>query len=280
MQITKLSEHVGAEITGLDLRQPVDEATRRGLLAALDEHIAVVIRDQDFTPAQYIAAGQVFGELMEQELPDVYSLPDYPLIRQVSNRTLSRKNPGQPMKVMGNWHTDHTNHQIPPKFTMLYPALLPSSGGGTSVCSMRAGYAVLPEALKQRIAGMKTVNVLSSSVSRNPEARAIALAAKDKGTPAIHPLVRTNPGNGKKALYFHANKVENIVGMSPEASRELLDELLGYAVRPEFAFTQSWRPGDLLIWDNGSSMHKAGTDFDPNERRLLYRLIVKGERPY
>ena len=100
------------------------------------------------------------------------------------------------------------------------------------------------------------------------------------GEAVIHPLVRTNPEDGSKALYFHPKKTENIIGLTPEASQDLLYDLLDRAVRPEFVYTHLWRKGDLLIWDNRSSLHKAGSDFDPNQHRLLYRLIVKGERPH
>ena len=281
IKIAKISPHIGAEVTGIDLTQPLDAATHRQLLDALSEHIVLVIRGQDFTPAQLVAAGRVFGDLMEQDLPEIYSLPEEPLIRQVSNRTKDKKDKeGKPAKYDPSWHTDHTNHEHPPKYTMLYPVLLPSSGGGTSVCNMRAAYAALPAEVKARIDGMKTVNVLSGSAAKNPKFVSKEGQSSGKFEAVIHPLVRTNPDHGSKALYFHPGRTENVVGMTPEDTQDLLADLTRQAIRPEFVYTHMWRPGDLLIWDNRSALHKANIDYDQSQHRLLYRVIVKGERPH
>jgi taurine dioxygenase len=100
-----------------------------------------------------------------------------------------------------------------------------------------------------------------------------------KPTPAVHPLIRTNPDTHGKAIYCHPNKMENISGMSPEASQDFMIDLIGKAIRPEFVYKHQWRKGDMLIWDDRSSMHMAHFDFDPNQYRTLYRALVKGERP-
>ncbi len=280
VHIAKITPYIGAEVTGVDLNRPIPPQVRQQLIDALSEHIVLVIRDQNFTPVQYITAGRVFGELMEQDLPEIYSLPEQPLIRQVSNRTKDKKDKeGKPAKYDPSWHTDHTNHEHPPKYTMLYPVLLPSSGGGTSVCNMRAAYAALPADIKARIDDMKTVNVLSGSAAKNPKFVSKEGMASGKFQAVIHPLVRTNPDHGTKALYFHPGRTENIVGMNPEDTQDLLRDLTKRAIRPEFVYTHMWRPGDLMIWDNRSALHKANIDYDQSQHRLLYRLIVKGERP-
>ena len=163
MKIAKLKEHIGAEVTGVDLRQPLDEATKKRLNEAAAEHVALVIRDQhDFTPAQYQAAAENFGELMEDQNRR-YIADGVPLVSILDNRFTDSK--GGPAKVMknGTWHTDHTNQERPPKFTMLYPVALPDKGGNTAVCNMRAAYEALPKAWKDRITNMKTENCLISS---------------------------------------------------------------------------------------------------------------------
>jgi taurine dioxygenase len=162
MQVTPLSPHIGAEITGVDLRDIIDADTRRRLNAAVVEHVALVIRDQDFTPEQYLAAVSLFGEPMEQHFTQ-YALPHLPLVHEVSNRHTDKS--GKRVKHGEGWHTDHTNHVRPPKYTCLYAVALPSRGGGTAVVNMRAGYAALPEELRQKIQGMKTVNVFQGSAS-------------------------------------------------------------------------------------------------------------------
>lgn len=281
MTITKLSEHIGAEITSLDLTKPVDPATQARLLEALHEHIALVIRDQHLNPAQLVTAGRVFGELMEQDQPEIYSLPEQPLIRRVSNRYTDAS--GQVIKTTPSWHTDHTNHECPPKYTMLYPVHLPTDtlGGGTSLCNMRAGYESLPEETKRRIDGMQTVNVLASSAGRGKNPLSVAGMAALKPKEVLHPLVRSNPDHGEsKSLYFHPKRTERIEGLDPDASQDLLEELVTHAVKPEFVYVHQWKMGDLLIWDNRSSLHRAGRNFDYSQHRLLYRLIVRGERPH
>ena len=275
MQITPLSKHIGAEVTGIDLRQPLDDATRKSLNAAVVEHVALVIRDQEFTPQQYLAAISNFGEPMPQHFTQ-YSLPDCPLVCEVSNRHQDKA--GKRVKHGAGWHTDHTNHVRPPKYTCLYGVALPSKGGGTSVVNMRAGYEALPDDLRQKIQGMKTVNVFQGSASPHSGQSADAQVEK-KPEGVLQPLIRTNPENGKKALYFHPVKTENIVGMTAAETQALLDELLKHAVRDEFVYTHPWRKGDVLLWDNRAALHRANFDYDPDEYRLLYRVLVRGEVP-
>ncbi|MDA0656635.1 MAG: TauD/TfdA family dioxygenase, partial [Proteobacteria bacterium] len=134
MKITKLQDHIGAEVTGIDLRQPVDAETRQRLYDALAENVALVIRDQTFEPAEFQAAVEMFGELMEDQNRR-YLVDGLPMISVLSNR--HRDSEGKQAKVAtnANWHTDHTNQELPPKFTVLYALELPDSGGGTSVAN-------------------------------------------------------------------------------------------------------------------------------------------------
>ena len=276
MKVTKLSEHIAAEVTGIDLREPIDAEVRRQLNAAVVENVALVIRDQDFTPEQYLAAVALFGEPMEQHFTQ-YALPGCPLVHEVSNRHKDKS--GKRVKHGADWHTDHTNHVRPPKYTCLYAVALPSSGGDTAVVNMRAGYEALPDAIKQRIAGMKTVNVFQGSASARYSGQSADAQAEQQPEPVLQPLVRTHPDNGAKALYFHPVKAENIVGMGAQESQALLTDLLERSVRPEFIYRHKWRKGDMLLWDNRAAMHRAHFDYDPQEYRLLYRVLVRGEVP-
>ena len=276
MDITKLGPHIGAEVTGIDLRRAIDAESRRRLNAAVVEHVALVVRDQDFTPDQYLAAVSLFGEPMEQHFTQ-YALPACPLVHEVSNRHKDKS--GKRVKHGAGWHTDHTNHVRPPKYTCLYAVELPSSGGDTAVVNMRAGYEALPEAMRQKIQGMKTVNVFQGSASARYSGQSADAQAERKPEPVLQPLVRTHPDNGKKALYFHPVKAENIVGMGAEESQALLADLLERSVRPEFIYRHKWRKGDMLLWDNRAAMHHAYFDYDPEEYRLLYRVLVRGEVP-
>jgi len=280
LKISKIKEHIGAEVTGIDLREPIDEESRRRLYDALVDNVALVIRDQKFTAAEFQAAASLFGELMEDQNRR-YLAPGLPLVSVLSNRHKDSK--GNQAKVAKNatWHTDHTNQEFPPKFTTLYPVELPDSGGGTSVCNMRDAYEALPEDLRQRITNMKTANTLISSARAeigNPDILSDQQEKKSEFT--IQPLVRTHPERGTKAIWFHTGKTEKILGMEPVETQEFLAELLETAIRPEFVYVHEYKLGDMLIVDNRSAMHRAGFDYDHSQHRMLYRALVRGERPH
>src|SRR4051794_8380251 len=172
MKIAKVKEQIGAIVTGIDLAQPIDATTRRELYDAAVENVVLVIRGQaQITPAQLQSAAEMFGELMEDQNRR-YLVDGFPLISVLDNRNLDSK--GQPAKVGANatWHTDHTNQELPPKFTMLYAVAVPDKGGATSVCNARAAYEALPDDIKRKIDGAKTENTLISSArmkAANPD---------------------------------------------------------------------------------------------------------------
>ena len=280
MQVTKIKEHIGATVTGIDLRKPVDAQTRQRLNDAVIDNVVLVIKGQEFSAAQYQAAAELFGELMEDQ-NRLYLVDGLPLVSVLSNR--HKDSQGNPAKVSTNasWHTDHTNQERPPKYTMLYPVALPDKGGATSICNMRTAYEALPDDWKQRITEMKTANSLISS-ARFTVANPDILAAQQelKVPPRIQPLVRTHPERGTKAIWFHKNMTENILGMEPAETQDFLGKLLEIAIRPEFTYAHEYKLGDMLIVDNRSAMHKAGFDYDHSQHRMLYRILVRGDQPF
>ena len=281
LKITRIKEHIGAEVTGVDLRRPLDAATKKRLNDAAAEHVALVIRDQfDFTPAEYQTAAENFGELMEDQNRR-YIADGVPLVSILDNRFTDSK--GGPAKVVknGTWHTDHTNQELPPKFTMLYAVAAPDKGGATSVCNARAAYEALPHNVKLKIADAKTENTLISSArmkTGNPDIVKAQLEATKP--PTIHPLVRTHPETGTKAVWFHKGKTETVTGMSPEETQDFLQDLTDRITQPQFCYAHEYKKGDLLIIDDRASMHKAGFDYDHSQHRRLYRMLVRGDRPY
>jgi taurine dioxygenase len=276
MKVTQLSPQIGAEVTGVDLRTPVDAETKHRLNAAVVDNVALVIREQDFTPQQFLAAVTLFGEPMEQHFTQ-YALAECPLVHELSNRHKDKS--GKKIKHGAGWHTDHTNHVRPPKYTSLFAINLPSQGGDTEVVNMRAAYEALPDEVRQKIQGMKTVNVFQGSASERYSGQSADAQTERKPEPVLQPLVRTHPDSGAKALYFHPVKTENIVGMSATDTQALLADLLARSIKDEFIYRHKWRKGDMLIWDNRAAMHRACFDYDPNEFRLLYRMLVRGEVP-
>src|SRR5215475_4704837 len=208
LRITPLHPTLGAEVAGVDLSRPLHEATRRELDRALAEHLALVFRDQSLTPAQYLAAASAFGPPMEQHYSQ-HHMPDFPLIGMIWHR-----NGQEPAE---QWHTDHTNRERPPAATILYGVEIPTAGGGTSVASMRAAYAVLPDDERQRLDGLTTFNSLDSGrTDTRPEDE------EKYGKPIQHPMVRTHPVHGSRAVYFHISKATHIDGMTPDASRDYM----------------------------------------------------------
>ena len=280
MKIAPLSDALGAEVTGIDLRKPVSAADQVAMDDAFAEHLVLVVRDQDLTPAEYVAATKLFGEPTHQYFSDMI-MEGQPEIIVLDSRDAPILPNGEPRLVgSGAWHTDHTNHEGPPKCTSLYAMVLPDEGGDTGIVNMRAGYAALPDEIKTRINDMQTLNVIEGSASPRPTSK---LPTENKGKVdkgMLQPLVRSHPDCGDDALYFHPVKTEHVVGMSPEDSQVLLNELLNLTVKDEFIYRHKWRLGDMLIWDNRCSLHQAYQDYDLSQERLLHRVILKGERPF
>jgi alpha-ketoglutarate-dependent taurine dioxygenase len=281
MKIAKVKEHIGAIVTGVDLAHPINGATRKKLYDAVVENVVLVIRGQEhLTPGQLQAAGEMFGELMEDQNRR-YLVDGFPLISVLDNRHKDSK--GQPAKVGANatWHTDHTNQELPPKFTILYAVAVPDKGGATSVCNSRAAYEALPDDVKRKIVDAKTENTLISSArmkTGNPDVVKAQIEAKK--SPTMHPLVRTHPETGSKAVWFHKGKTETVTGMSPEETQDFLQELTDKITQPQFCYAHEYKKGDLLIIDDRASLHKAGFDYDHSQHRRLYRMLVRGDRPY
>ena len=273
--ITPLTDHTAAEVVGLDFTRPIDPETRDRLNRAFTKHHVLVMRDQHFTPDEFKAAAQVFGELQPHDKKE-HHVPGHPDVYYVSNDEIvsgRRIIPGE------TFHTDHSNHPRPPKATMLFAVDLPSRGGDTQYVNMHTAYDDLSEDTKRRIDGLKAVHVYLSKYSPRPLGSISADSLRDVPPPGIHPLVRTHPENGRKALYLNPVRMEAILGMEDKESLSLIDDLMRHATQTKYEYRHQWRYGDWVIWDNRSVMHQANPDYDMNERRYLYRLMLRGEAP-
>jgi taurine dioxygenase len=273
--ITPLTGHTGAEVVGLDFTQPIDAETRAALNDAFAEHHVLVMRDQHFGPEEFKVAAQVFGELQQHDKKE-HHIPGHPDVYYVSNDEIvngRRIIPGE------TFHTDHSNHPRPPKATMLYAVELPSKGGDTQYVNMHEAYDDLPADTKTRLDGLKAVHVYLSKYSPRPLGSITADSLRDVPPPGVHPIVRTHPDNGRKALYLNPVRIESIEGMEDADALKLIDELMRHSTQKKYEYRHQWRYGDWVIWDNRSVMHQANPDYDMNERRYLYRLMLKGEVP-
>jgi taurine dioxygenase len=273
--IAPLTDHTAAEVVGLDFTRSIDNDTRGILAQAFINHHVLVMRDQQFSPEQFKVAAQVFGELQQHDKKE-HHVPGHPDVYYVSNDEIvdgKRIIPGE------TFHTDHSNHPRPPKATMLFAVALPSRGGDTQYVNMHDAYDDLPDATKRRIDTLKAVHVYQSKYSPRSLGHITGKSLQEVPPPGIHPLVRTHPQNGRKALFMNPVRMESIVGMEDREALALIDELMRHATQEKYEYRHQWRHGDWVLWDNRSVMHQANADYDMTERRYLYRLMLKGEVP-
>jgi taurine dioxygenase len=270
-----MTDRIGAEVRGLNLGRDIDAEARDRLNRAFADYHVLVMRDQELTPPGFKKAAQVFGELQPHDKKETH-VPGHPDVYYVSNDNIvngKRIIPGE------TFHTDHSNHPAPPKATTLFAVSLPSHGGDTQYVNMHDAYDDLPAATKRRIDDMRAVHVYLSKYSPRSLGVLTEESRKALPPPGIHPLVRMHADNGRKALFLNPVRMESIVGMEDDAAQELIAELMAHATQPKYEYRHQWRPGDMVIWDNRSVMHQANPDYDMNERRYLYRLMLKGEVP-
>jgi taurine dioxygenase len=274
--ITPLSDHTGAEVRGLDLSQPIDEVLRRRLNQAFVEHSVLVFRDQHLSPHQLLTAVQLFGEVLPQHNTR-FALPECPQIHYISNQDTypdgKRYIPGE------GYHTDHSNAAEPPKATVLHAVKLPDQGGDTQFVNMHRAYEDLPPAMRARIDGVRAMHVYQSRFS---ERKLMALSDANRARvpdAVLHPLVRTHPESGRKAIYLNPIRIEGIEGMQENEALGLLDQLLSHATQPRYEYRHRWQQGDVVMWDNRCLLHKANGDYDMSQVRYLYRIMLKGDAP-
>ena len=265
MRIEPLSGVIGAEVRGVDLRA-VDAAGTEALRRAWLAHHVLVVRGQDLTEEQLIAFGAGFGAI--EKARRLSPLATRPEIMVISN---IRRN-GEALGALPDgemaWHFDRIHQKVPNKAGVLYAVEVPASGGETRFAGMCAAYDGLPERTRARLAGLTALNTFQYGQTRAEDKRLSADAPS-----AVHPVVRTIPETGRKALYVCRLMTDRILELPEAESRALLEELFQAVERPEYAYEHRWRPGDVLIWDNRCVAH-ARNDFDERERRLLKRVTV------
>jgi taurine dioxygenase len=273
ISVTPLSEAIGAEIIGVDLSLPVSVDDLQIIHTAIEQNLVVVLRDQRFDPQSLLSAVQLFGETMEQHLTDTL-MDEHPEIALLDSREMPPDSEGKIISFGGrNWHTDHTNHEIPPKFTALYAIKLTATGGDTSFANMHLAYDSLDEDEQIALSKLQTVNKIEDFAYIDEKAR------ETFGKMPIHPLIRTHPTTHKKAIYVHPGKLEKLVGMAAQDSHILIRDLLDKVITRKISYRHKWQKGDLLLADNRAVLHLAHQDYDLSEGRIMHRILIKGERP-
>ncbi len=278
-EIRPLSEAIGAEIVGLDLGRPFDDATFAQVKDAWHRHDGLLLfRDQTLDEDAELAFAARFGEV--GRLVTKHDVKFKPGVMLVSNIRENGKEIGVLPDGEMYFHSDQCYAEKPTMATFLYAIEIPSRGGNTLFASMYAAYEALPDEVKQRLAGLKAMNVYDYGTNATVRRTSLRELTTRGDVPCYaHPVVRTHPETGRKALYVNRLMTDHIVGLAPDESETLLEFLFKHQEGRRFVYAHVWRVGDLMMWDNRCTLH-ARTDFPTTERRLLRRVIVQGDKPF
>jgi taurine dioxygenase len=277
LDLHPLTPDLGAEIHGLDLRQPGPAAPY--LREAIARHGVLFLRHQDLTLDELLAATAALGSVLR--VPFVNGMASHPdiiaVLKEADERRIST--------FGGTWHTDFSFLPQPPALTLLYAAELPEVGGDTLWANQYAAYEALSPGLQHLLNPLMAVHTgwPHGTSGPGPDAavsRSIRMVRNDPTADReqLHPVVRVHPITGRKALFVNPVYTQRFADMTAAESKPLLDYLYQHCVRPEFSCRWRWQPGTLAIWDNRCTMHLAINDYD-GVRRLLYRTTVAGETP-
>jgi alpha-ketoglutarate-dependent 2,4-dichlorophenoxyacetate dioxygenase len=275
-----LSAAAGVAITGIDLSQPLSPELKDRILTAFRDYHVVVFPDQVLSREQQYAFTANFGEIERHGTRDRQN-KRYAVAHVISNLDSNGNPVDRSSSAVSNyrWHTDKAYYPVPPMLTGLYAVEIPPRGGDTEFANTEMGYAALPRETKQRIAGLRVVFYWGASRPASGD-EAHWAAPRREHPPVDHPLVRTHPDTGKKALYL-GNHASHILGMPEAEGKALLEELLEHTTRPQFVYAHRWRKSDLVIWDNRCLLHRAVANYDMDRcRRILHRSVVRGTAPF
>lgn len=293
VRIVRTGAALGAEVRGVDLSQPVPEATRKLLCQAWADHLVLCWRGQHLPDISFLDAAGIFGVPKEPaarkyEVAGGYKIggrrvPLHPHVSLISN--LDEE--GNPVKDNGGlgsyevvWHSDNSYVEVPPAGSMLYSVVIPINGGGdTWFNNQYMAYEELPDDLKAAIKGRSQIHDASRN-SAGVLRPTVKMPTKPEEVPGpAHPLVRVHPVTGKRALYLGRRRdwpSNYIIGMSNDESEALLDRLWAHATQPRYAWKHDWQVGDVVLWDNRCAMHYR-SEVDAAQPRVMLRTVINGE---
>jgi taurine dioxygenase len=281
LRIERFDAPLGAQVLGLDLAHALDEADFARIHRAHLDHHVLVFRDQHITPQQQIDFSRRFGPLQIHVLHQ-FLLPGHPEVLVVSNVIEN----GQPIGLGDAgyyWHSDLSYKERPSLGSMLHAQELPETGGDTLFANMHLAWDTLPEPLRRAIEGRRAEHSYLAKYEelhrRSPWRPRLNAEQMAQVQPVHHPIVRTHPETGRKALFVSEHFTTRIVGVPEDESRELLAELFAHSARPEHVWRHCWAPHDMVFWDNRSVMHLAGGCPD-HLRRRLNRTTIEGDVPF
>jgi len=272
IEVAPVAGALGAEILGVDLSRPLDDASFADILQAFHDHSVIFFRDQEITPEQHITFARRFGPINVNRF--FTPVPGHPEIAEV------RKEPDQKKNIGETWHTDHSYDEIPALGSMLVAREVPDHGGDTMFASMYAAYEALSEGMKRTLEPLRAIHSSRHIFGHAAGYHGTDLKGRlhkpeDATQDAVHPVVIRHPDTGRKALYVNSNFTTGIEGWTREESEALLGFLYRHGARPEFTCRFRWRNGSIALWDNRSTWHCAVNDYH-GQRRLMHRITIEG----
>jgi taurine dioxygenase len=272
IEVRRLGPQIGAEIQGIDVKT-LDPAGFAVIYRAWLDSNVLVVRDQDLQIEDFLRYSRRFGLV----LPHPSKATRHPAYPEITLLGVNKFGPDGALDMAiyrrgaEGWHTDGAYDQEPFKATQLYALAVPSRGGDTHFASMYAAYEALPQTLQRRLDGVRG----AFTYGGRRKATALLNAEDRDWTPVFHPIIRTHPETGRKGLYFDPGKILRIEGLDERESDLMIEELSGRMIQPDAEYRHKWRKGDIVIWDNRCSYHRAAGDYPPEEDRIHWRVSIK-----
>ena len=283
--VRRLSHAGGAEIAGLDLARPLGSDAVAALRRALRDHQFLVFHDQELAPQAQVAFTRMWGEPEANDYNAVLAHPEHPEMLVLTNKKNEHGVPSESRHIGRMWHQDGCFWPNPAMGVMLYCRAIPALGGDTMFANQVQAYAALSPTYRQMLEGLKARHSFAM-IWRTSSRKPLTPEEMAKTAASEHPVVRTHPETGQKALFVNPFMTEGIAGMTAAESATILEYIYAHATQPAFTHRHRWRVGDLVLWDNRCLMHLAVKDFDvenpdaPANIRLMHRTAIKGDRPF
>jgi len=280
IEVNRIAGSLGAEVAGPDLSRNLDDAVLSEIRQALHENLVIFFRGQSLTPDRQLAFARRWGEIHLH--PFMQGMPDHPEVLEIKKTPADKKNFG------GDWHSDQMFTAKPAMGTLLYAKQVPSAGGDTLFANQYLAYETLSPGMRRMLDPLKAVSRGDQLASQGGQTRvqyhnanSVSMKAKEPGevqTTTLHPLIRTHPETGRRALFIGGH-VHAFEAMTEAESRPLIDFLMKHSTRPEFTCRFRWESGSVAFWDNRCTQHYAINDY-PAETRIMHRVTICGDVPY
>jgi taurine dioxygenase len=279
-EVKPLHRVLGCEISGVTLEEALSPRLFARIYDAFLDYQVILFRDVDLPPATQVAFARRFGEVQVHVLSEQYGYKDHPEIYLLSNLDKDGNPSGKhPDKGTLYWHTDGSWRERTGQATMMYSEIVPEAGGETQFADMYSAYELLPPATKARIEGKRAIHNFDFSRTRRHGVAPLTAEQKAKTPPVAHPIVRTHPETGRKAIFL-GDHAESIEGMDYDEGRDLIEQLNVMITPTARVYSHTWSPRECMVWDNRCTLHRA-TGFDEARlKRVMRRCTILGDRPF